>query len=222
MLEKEVKILLTKEEYELIERSFDFATEIEQLNRYYTCSACVEKRISVRVREIGGRALLQAKVPVAVTAEEAGSGSLMVREEIEKELTAAPVTIPAELIMEICGTAEEARQLGSLRTVRKLCYDYEGIELALDLNEYLGITDYELEAEYTGSYPTGLLAELKALGIDTEKPAHGKYSRFCYALESDTKEDAEEDTEPETEPEETPADAKDTPDTEIPAPGREE
>ena len=48
--------------------------------------------------------------------------------------------------------------------------------------EELGTVDYELEAEYTGEYPAGLIARIAALGITTERPVEGKYSRFCRRL----------------------------------------
>ena len=180
MLEKEIKLLLTNGEYELLEDAFDFSSEVVQTNNYYRSQACAERRISVRVREIGGKKLLQIKMPVR------DEGSLAVREEIERELDSVPDMIPAEMLNEICGVNEEAVLIGSLATRRLLCYDYENVELALDKNDYLGFTDYELEAEYTGEYPAGLIARLKELGIDTESPAYGKYSRFCQRLEEVT------------------------------------
>jgi hypothetical protein len=37
---------------------------------------------------------------------------------------------------------------GELVTSRTILYDHDGVEVALDMNEYLGVTDYELEIEY--------------------------------------------------------------------------
>ena len=178
MLEKEIKILLTKEEHDKLEKAFDFHSEIKQVNNYYRSEECAGRRISVRVREVSGKCLLQVKLPVS------DKGSLAVREEIERELDCVPETIGSGLLKEICGVEAEAVLVGSLATVRKLCYDYEGIELALDENDYLGVKDYELEAEYTGEYPAALIESIKALGIDTEKPACGKYSRFLSRLDA--------------------------------------
>lgn len=177
MLEKEIKIILTQDEYDLVKRSFGFSTVITQVNNYYRSNACAERRISVRVREVGGRKLLQVKSPVS------DSGSLAVREETERELGSVPKRIDAAVLREVCGVDGCAMLVGSLTTERALCYDYEGVELALDKNEYLGITDYELEAEYTGDHPDELIAELAALGIDTEKPVCGKYARFLHRLD---------------------------------------
>ena len=177
MLEKEIKLLLTEEEYLMLEKSFDFSSEVVQKNNYYRSAACAEKRISVRVREVGGRKLLQVKKPVS------DQGSLAVRDEIEKELDSVPHIIPAELLEEVCGIEDDAQFIGALTTKRLLCYDFENVELALDRNDYLGITDYELEAEYTGEYPEGLIAKIAALGIKTDRPVPGKFSRFCQRLE---------------------------------------
>ena len=176
MLEKEIKLMLTRSEYELLEKTFDFSSEIVQKNNYYRSSACAEKRISVRVRELGGKKLLQVKLPVS------SSGSLDIREELERELDSVPQVISSELLSEICGIEDEAVFIGALVTKRSLCYDYENVELALDKNEYLGMTDYELEAEYTGEYPEGLTARLKELEKKKKKAAFGKYSRFCKRL----------------------------------------
>ncbi|SDB08486.1 Uncharacterized protein YjbK [Ruminococcaceae bacterium FB2012] len=182
VLEKEVKLLLTEEEYLLLERSFDFSSEVVQKNNYYRSAVCAEKRISVRIREVTGKKLLQIKKPVSREDAPAEEGSLMVREEIERELDSVPHIIPAELMKEVCGVEDDALFIGALTTKRMLCYDFENVELALDRNEYLGTVDYELEAEYTGEYPAGLIARIAALGITTDRPAEGKYSRFCRRL----------------------------------------
>ena len=176
MLEKEVKILLTEEEYRLLESAFDFSSEVTQKNNYYRSELCAKARISVRVREAGDKKLLQVKKPVG------DKGSLAVREEIERELDSVPLLIPAELLKEVCGVEDDAVLIGALTTRRLLCYDFENVELALDRSEYLGKTDYELEAEYTGEYPEELIERIKALGISTDRPAAGKYSRFCKRL----------------------------------------
>ena len=176
MLEKEVKILLTEEEYRMLESNFDFSSELIQKNNYYRSVLCGEARVSVRVREAGDKKLLQIKKPVG------DEGSLAVREEIEREMDSVPHIIPAELMKEVCGIEDDAILIGALTTRRLLCYDFENVELALDRSEYLGTVDYELEAEYTGEYPERLIERIKALGISTDRPAAGKFSRFCRRL----------------------------------------
>lgn len=177
MLEKEIKIMLSEEEYRRLMKLIGPEKTVTQVNHYYYSRACSEKRISVRVREVGGRALLQIKLPVS------DSGALAVREEIEQELVSVPDRIDPELLRTLCGIDDTAIKIGSLVTERSLSYRLGGVELCLDRNEYLGAVDHELEAEYTGEYPEEVMRLLKGEGIDTDKPARGKYSRFLERAE---------------------------------------
>lgn len=176
MLEKEIKVMLSEEEYALLSARLRADGEVVQTNHYYYSPECAAARISVRVREVDGRSLLQVKLPVKT------EGSLAVREELERELSGVPSAIPAELLEEVCGVRDEAVRIGSLTTDRKLSYEIDGVELCLDRNDYLGITDCELEAEYTGDYPEAVDELLRELGIDAGRPCEGKYSRFCRRL----------------------------------------
>ncbi|MBR1392444.1 MAG: CYTH domain-containing protein [Ruminococcus sp.] len=178
MLEKEIKLMLSEEEYLRLKNGLRFDGEAVQTNHYYYSAECSQRRISVRVREIDGKALLQIKLPVST------EGSLAVREELERELPSVPETVGQELLSEICGVDGEARRIGALSTLRLLSHQIENVELCLDRNEYLGITDYELEAEYTGEYPEEAIALIASFGIDTDRPAEGKYSRFLKALKA--------------------------------------
>ncbi|MBR4554451.1 MAG: CYTH domain-containing protein [Ruminococcus sp.] len=177
MLEKEIKLMLSEDEYLKLCGEFDISKEIYQVNHYYRSAECAKRRISVRVREVEGSRLLQVKLPVST------EGSLAVREERERVLDSVPEEISADVLEEICGVRDTAVRIGSLATVRKLCCSYEGVELALDRNVYLGITDHELEAEYTGPYPEQVIEKLRELGINCDRPAVGKYARFCAGLE---------------------------------------
>ena len=172
MLEKEIKLILSQEEYDRLTEALTFDGELLQVNHYYHSDLCSERRISVRVREVEGKALLQVKLPVST------QGSLAVREERERELEAVPERITAGQLTEICGIEDEAVRLGSLTTLRKLSHQIEGVEFCLDKNDYLGVTDYELEAEYTGDYPKEAVELLESLGIPSDRPAKGKYARF--------------------------------------------
>lgn len=172
MLEKEIKIMLGEDEFERLKAVIRPEKVITQVNHYYFSEECGRKRISVRVREVEGKCLLQVKLPVS------NDGALAVREEIERELSDVPEEIGREQLKEICGVDARAVRIGSLSTERYLSYSFKDVELCLDRNEYLGMTDYELEAEYTGEYPEEVIGLLKSEGIDTERPARGKYSRF--------------------------------------------
>lgn len=176
MLEKEVKIMLTEEEYERCKGLFDFGAPLRQVNNYYYSRKCSERGISVRVREVGGEVLLQVKVPVST------EGSLAVREELEKKLHFVPERIGAETLEEVCGVADSAVRRGSLETRRSICKTGD-TEICLDKNTYLGVTDYEIELEYTGEYPKQLLDRLAEAGITADKPQKSKLGRFLKRLD---------------------------------------
>lgn len=176
MLEKEIKIMLDQAEYDRLTEVFAPEKVVRQVNHYYFSEKCSKKRITVRVREVEGKSLLQVKMPVS------DDGALAVREEIERELDCVPDEIGREILSEICGTDDKAVRIGSLATDRALSYRFDGVEICLDRNEYLGATDYELEAEYTGEYPSEVIEFLKSEGIDTSRPAKGKYTRFLDRL----------------------------------------
>ena len=175
MLEKEVKIMLTEEEYERCGGLFEFGAALRQVNNYYYSPKCAERGISVRVREVGGEVLLQVKIPVST------EGSLAVREELERKLHFVPERIGPETLDEVCGVADEAVLQGSLETWRRICR-LDGVEICLDRNEYLGVTDYEIELEYTGEYPQELIDKLAAAGIAADKPQRSKLGRFLSRL----------------------------------------
>ena len=55
---------------------------------------------------------------------------------------------------------------------------YKGVEIALDKNEYLDVTDYELEIEYENEYPQYILDMLKEYNIKIHSNTSGKNKRF--------------------------------------------
>jgi uncharacterized protein YjbK len=179
-IEKEIKILLTEEEYNRIGRLFEWDTEIAQTNHYYRCIG-KSHYSSVRVRETGGRFYLQVKVPVSE------DGALFIKKEYERELDSVPPALSAGELRELTGTElGDAVLMGELFTLRKTAH-IENCEICLDRSEYLGITDFELELEYTGEYPQDLVDKMKKLGIDTERRPIGKYARFIQAKGRDNK-----------------------------------
>lgn len=176
MLEKEVKIMLSEEEYEKAAELFDFGTPQRQVNNYYYSPECAAHGISVRVREVKGEVLLQVKVPIST------DGSLAVREEIERKLHFVPDRIGAETLNELVGVTDEAVLKGSLETMRRICV-IDKTEISLDKNTYLGTVDYEIELEYEGDYPQALVDKLAEAGITADKPQKSKLGRFLKRLE---------------------------------------
>ena len=128
-IEREIKISLTKEQYNIAEKLFQWNKIIEQTNFYY------------------------------IPQRDSGMTSIRVRQIGEKYFPAADLA-------------------GSLHTQRKLCTDFDHVEICLDKSEYLGLTDYELELEYTADYPEKPLEILKNAGITQGQAVIGKYARF--------------------------------------------
>lgn len=68
--------------------------------------------------------------------------------------------------------------MGKLVTERKVCTEYQNVEICLDRNEYLDYVDYELEIEFTGVYPKEVVEKFHQYGIKTDEDICGKYSRY--------------------------------------------
>ena len=92
MLETEFKCLISKQTYETLRDKVRWNSCREQVNHYYADKngAVTEKRLMIRVREIGGRYALQIKTRT-------NSGSpLQICEENEYEIDGVPQMIGAE------------------------------------------------------------------------------------------------------------------------------
>ena len=101
------------------------------------------------------------------------------KKEYEQQLDSLPEKLTAQELSQLVGRDFPAADLaGSLYTQRKLCTDFDHVEICLDKSEYLGLTDYELELEYTADYPEKPLEILKNAGITQGKAVIGKYARF--------------------------------------------
>ena len=79
--EKEIKILLTESEYNLLDRYFKWTMNITQTNHYFGSENDIRKKgDTYRIREKKGKYYLQVKVPQLY------EGSLHVKKEYEKEV----------------------------------------------------------------------------------------------------------------------------------------
>lgn len=175
-IEKEIKISLSDGQYKEVMGLFDWGEIVEQTNYYYTAPENTGMT-SIRVREIDSRLWLQVKAPVSE------DGALHVGKEFEKSLDSLPEVISSEELNRLTGAKlPDVRLAGSLHTCRRLCRDFEGVEICLDKSDYLGRTDYELELEYTGEYPSAVMDKLNEKGIRAAGTAVGKYARFLAAL----------------------------------------
>ena len=178
MLETEYKSLLTEEEYNKIACHYSWDWIKEQTNHYYSDdeSILARNRVMFRVRVKDDRSVIQVKLHKNV------NSPLQICEELE---------YPADGVPEVIEDGEKytgiktgtLKNLGSTVTLRHSKMWDSRTEICLDKTEYLGITDYEIEIEYTGEkIPEELLAELTALGVEFKENSVGKYTRFLRAL----------------------------------------
>lgn len=175
MLETEFKCLISKETYETLRDKVSWNSCREQINHYYADKngAVTEKRLMIRVREIGGKYALQIKTRT-------NSGSpLQICEENEYEIDGVPPMIDAETIKRYTGEdIGDVYLIGTLKTKRRIYNWAPGTEICLDKSTYAGVTDYEIEVEYSGEVDKELLVRLSAYGVEFKQNSIGKFSRF--------------------------------------------
>jgi len=175
MLEKEVKIRLSEEEYKTVMDLFEWNNEFWQTNYYYANVENIggDNDLTIRVRQLDGKYFLQIKKPVVY------KGSLHIKKEVEKVVAEIPKSISSKELYEFAGVeCADVELLGSLSTLRMLCNWSSDIEICLDKSEYFNKVDYELEIEFTGEYPTNVMSILKERNIVSAKSVLGKFSRF--------------------------------------------
>lgn len=180
MTEKEIKVILTKNQYDKIKALFIWDEQISQINRYYVNSDTDSgKKLAIRVREENSKYWLQIKRP------KSEESSLHISEEYQKELNSAPNLLPSETLTELTGFyIPDSRLIGSLSTERAICRSYPNLEICLDKVRYYDVTEYELELEYTGDFPDEAIKLLSENGISFGEKIDGKYYRFLrYAKE---------------------------------------
>ncbi len=180
MLETELKCIITKEIYEKIKSAFEWNSSAEQVNHYYTDKNGVlrDNRVMVRVRVRNGVSKLQVKLQ-----KNAGS-PLQICEETEYAIDGAPLEIPSETALKATGfDVGTLTRMGFAKTLRHSLMWDSSTEICLDMTEYFGITDYEIEVEYTGEMKQELLDKLADLGVSFEKNSVGKFTRFLKKYE---------------------------------------
>lgn len=168
MIENEFKIMLTSEQYEKLLSQYKWDKTVVQTNHYYDTDdlGLSDAHITCRVREIDGAYFLQMKFPAAREYS---------RVELEKPLSALPETISADNLLKPDGhdALPDVKRLGALTTTRSV-KQFNGAEIDLDKSEYFGITDFELEIEFTDETAArSLLAEI------TEKRSLQPNSEVC-------------------------------------------
>ena len=178
MLEKEVKIILTKEKYETLKDFFNWEESFTQINYYYGDLNTVEmnSEITVRVRKVKDDFILQIKKPVKY------QNSLHIKEETEKRLEELPEVIKGDQLKEMVGGEyPDFAMLGKLETKRYVYHAGSGIEICLDESRYFDKIDYEIEIEFKNEMPTEIIFILKEKGIVPKEKVYGKFARFMSA-----------------------------------------
>lgn len=144
MIENEFKRILSREQFEILQKSFDWDEKIPQTNHYFDTEnlELSERRITCRVREISGEFFLQIKLPTGVDFS---------RVELEKKLDFLPEKIDGKTLENLAGNNDnfpDVKRLGALHTNR-LVKRFDGAEIDLDESRYFDKTDYEIEIEFT-------------------------------------------------------------------------
>ena len=179
MLETELKSLITKEIYDKVKSMYKWDSEKTQENHYYTDETGVlsKTRSVFRIRRKDGVPKIQVK-----THKNYGS-PLQICEENEFDCGGAPETVPAETGKRCTGLETGTLTKIGFNATDRCSYMWDKhTEICLDKPEYLGVTDYEIEVEYTNDRPEELLSELKSAGVELSAPSVGKYTRFVNRL----------------------------------------
>ena len=176
MIEKEYKVLLSYEQYYEIKKKYKWNQSFEQTNYYYNDkdNFIDNNNITVRIREKDDKLYLQVKVPKSI------NKALAIKEEKELEIDKVYDEIPDDIINQLIPDVHEVLLTGEMKTYRYTNTEIPGIEICLDKNVYLEITDYELEIEYTDEEKVKqFLNQLKNdLDLSFNNTSIGKRNRF--------------------------------------------
>lgn len=175
LIEKEIKVILSKEQYDSIGKILKWEKEFEQINYYYLDKEKeIDKRgITVRVRDKNKKLKLQVKCPV--TTEKA----LHVKREYEYDIDEVIESIDSSLLKEIYNEDfGELFLMGKLVTFRKESLWSDNILICLDKSTYLEYEDFELEIEFKDELDENLIRLLKEKNITFNKGTFGKCRRF--------------------------------------------
>ena len=173
--EHELKIMLTKDEHHFLLRFFDklMVESGLQTNYYYdTWDEVMRKRnVTVRVRQKNNKLIGTIK-------KHLDTDHCSMEEHFQVD-TLPRVIMWDDMLLWL---------KGSLQTERKVFKVCDGIILMLDLNQYLGTVDYELEIEYSESLrkqAEGILMLISSMvGKYVSNEVISKSERFFRGLNS--------------------------------------
>ncbi len=178
-IERELKVLISKEQYEKILHSYEFSDSWKQTNVFYDTHDRLikQKNGGLRIRTIGNIHIFTLKIRTdAIT-----------HIELEKE-------IPCERFEDIddpkidawlqkYGIPKDLHPIMSFSTIRQTI-NFENGQLCADHTLFPSFEDYELEYEYTKEHDgiTFFNTILETLGITYQKNSPGKISRAFHYL----------------------------------------
>lgn len=181
MTETEIKSIIDKDTYMTLLSMFNWTSSKEQTNSYYTAPNNALKKshgITFRVRTIDNTSKIQIKKHLI------GGSALQKSEESEYDVEGIPKGFDEETVKHLTGISTPVFLIGSLTTLRNSLMYCDGVMICLDKSEYLGVTDYEIEIEYTNPIPDSLINALSDVGVKFDSPCVGKFSRFISRLNS--------------------------------------
>lgn len=177
MLEKEIKVLLSEDEFNQVLETFEWEEPFKQVNYYYGSDKFYNEDITIRIREYNGYKL-QVKIPKSVR------DSLHIKEEFEEPIDKVYSSINKERLTTLTNHQfdEDKKMLGHLTTIRRVYKYSANVEISLDENFYLDKKDYELEIEYKNEYPIEVINLFEEGYINFSNPVKGKNKRFVEHL----------------------------------------
>ena len=175
---KEYRIILLKEQYMMLVKKFIFDSNEILINFFYKNDAenCNNLCTSVEVKVIKDKIYLYVK--------EYSNIISTTYKEYKKELCSIPYVITAENLNNLCHSREykDSYLIGLMVTTRKKI-NIEGYEVALDINKYCEIIDYELIVKYKNELNFGLINMLTENGVYGNQKGDNKYKRFLKKIE---------------------------------------
>ena len=176
-LEQEYKLLIDENTYNRLKKAFDWQKSFTQVNYYYmdVNNELLQHDITMRIREKNGIYRLQVKVPY-----QNDNINFSRKLEFEKEISGAISRLSSSYYQQMLPNdiqIDYVNKIGHL-TTQRMIYNIQGCEIALDKNEYLGVTDYELEIEFEQSLPVIVQKKLADENVRFTVRPNGKNRRY--------------------------------------------
>lgn len=173
-IERELKILVNKESFEKLLKTYPFNKPIVQTNTYYdTEDGYIKKQKgAMRIRTIKDKKIFTLKI----------RKDEITHNEYEKEINVNTIQeIDDEEILnwlQMYNIPKKVHKIVSFITQRRT-YDFENGQLCADITSYENHIDYEIEYEYTENHDgiNSFNEILKPLNIHYEKNCPSKIAR---------------------------------------------